>query len=371
MGAAVTSALSSGVRARLQLKHPGFELDVDLHMAGRGVTALFGPSGSGKTSCLRAIAGLQRSKHDRSAYVAVNGEVWQDGVKGLFVPVHLRALGYVFQDADLFAHLNVAQNLAFGMTRVPAPQRRVAMEQAVDLLGIGHLLKRQSTTLSGGERQRVAIARALVTSPRILLLDEPLAALDAARKAEILPYLQKLHSELDIPILYVTHALDEVARLADYMVLLEAGRVLASGATASLMTQLDLSLAHGDAAGAVIEATISTHEPNFHLSMATFSGGRLSVPQQQMTIGQPLRLRVQARDISLTLTAQTGTSILNILPVTVTGLSADSPGQVMVRLDAGGTPLLARITEKSAHTLTLAPGQAIYAQIKGVAILGS
>jgi molybdate transport system ATP-binding protein len=346
-------------------------LDVDLDLAGHGVTALFGPSGSGKTSCLRAIAGLQRNKHDRGAYVAVNDEVWQDGAKGLFVPVHLRALGYVFQDANLFAHLNVAQNLAFGMTRVPAPQRRVAMDQAVDLLGIGHLLKRQSTTLSGGERQRVAIARAVVTSPRILLMDEPLAALDAARKAEILPYLQKLHSELNIPVLYVTHALDEVARLADHMVLLDAGRVLVSGATADLMTQLDLSLAHGDSAGAVIEASISGHEPSYHLSMATFSGGRLSIPQQQITVGQSLRLRVQARDISLTLAPQTGTSILNILPVRVTGVSADSPGQVMVRLDAGGTPLLARVTEKSAHTLALTPGQVIYAQIKGVAILGS
>lgn len=371
MGAAVTSSPSSGVRACLQLKHPGFELDVDLELAGRGVTALFGPSGSGKTSCLRAIAGLQRSASARRAFVAVNGEVWQDDSQGLFVPIHQRALGYVFQDANLFTHLSVAQNLAFGMTRVPAPQRRVAMDQALDLLGIGHLLKRQSGTLSGGERQRVAIARAVVTSPRILLMDEPLAALDAARKAEILPYLQKLHSELDIPVLYVTHALDEVARLADQTVLLEAGRVLACGATAALMTQLDLSLAHGDSAGALIEARISGHEPAYHLSKANFPGGSLSIPQQQMAVGQPLRLRVQARDVSLTLAPQTGTSILNILSGTVMGLSADSPGQVMVRLDAGGTPLLARITEKSAHTLALAPGQAIYAQIKGVAILGS
>lgn len=371
MGATVTSAPSSGVRARLQLKFPGFELDVDLDLAGRGVTALFGPSGSGKSSCLRAIAGLQRSKPGGNAYVAVNGEVWQDDALGLFVPVFQRGLGYVFQDANLFTHLNVAQNLAFGMTRVSAGERRVAMDQALDLLGIGHLMNRRSATLSGGERQRVAIARALVTSPRILLMDEPLAALDTARKAEILPYLQKLHGELNIPLLYVTHALDEVARLADHMVLLESGRVLASGATASLMTQLDLPMAHGDTAGAVIEATLSSHDPAFHLSMATFSGGRLSVPQQQLTIGQPLRLRVQARDVSLTLAAQTDTSILNILPVTVTGLSPDSPGQVMVRLDAGGSTLLARITEKSAFALALAPGQAIYAQIKGVAIVDS
>jgi molybdate transport system ATP-binding protein len=246
----------------------------------------------------------------------------------------------------------------------------VSLDQAVALLGIGHLLERQCNTLSGGERQRVAIARALATSPRILLLDEPLAALDARRKAEILPYLEKLHSELDIPVLYVSHALDEVARLADQLVLLEAGQVLASGPTNEMLTRLDLPLAHGDTAAAVLTATVMSHDPADHLTSAQFGGGLLSVPMQAAALGQPLRIRVQARDVSLTLEKHSGTSILNILNATVIALSPDSPGQVMVALDVAGCPLLARITSRSAHALGLVPGLALYAQIKGVAILG-
>ncbi len=358
------------IRARLQRSHPGFSLKVNLDLAGNGVTALYGPSGSGKTSCLRAIAGLSRSDADFSAYIAVKGEVWQDDALGIFVPVHQRPIGYVFQDANLVTHLSVAQNLAFGLTRVRPAQRRIALAQVVDLLGIGHLLQRRTESLSGGERQRVAIARALATSPRLLLLDEPLAALDAQRKAEILPYLEKLHSELDIPVLYVSHALDEVARLADHMVVLENGSVTASGATHELMTRLDLPLAHGDGAGALIHATISGHEADYHLTLADFPGGRLRVALQKREIGQRLRLRVLARDVSLTLAPQVDTSILNILPARVVALSDDSPGQVMVALDVGGTSLLARITKKSVDALALVPGCAVYAQVKGVAIVG-
>jgi len=358
-----------GVRVHFAFNHPGFALKVDLDLAGTGVTALFGPSGSGKTSCLRVIAGLTRSDPDCQAFIAVKGEVWQDDAQGVFVPVHRRAIGYVFQDAYLFTHLSVAQNLAFGLKRVAPAQRRIALDQVVGLLGIGHLLQRRAGTLSGGERQRVAIARALATSPRLLLLDEPLAALDAQRKAEILPYLEKLHSELDIPVLYVSHALDEVARLADHMVLLDAGHVSAVGATHELMTRLDLPLAHGDGAGALIHATISGHEADYHLTLADFPGGRLRVAQQVHAIGQSLRLRVLARDVSLTLAPQVDTSILNILPARVITLSDDGPGQVMVALDAGGTALLARITKKSVDSLALQPGRAVYAQVKGVAIV--
>ncbi len=361
---------SDRIRARFKLHYPGFRLDVDLDLPGRGVTALFGPSGCGKTSCLRVIAGLQRTTQNGLTHVAVNGETWQDDSRNLFVPVHRRALGYVFQDANLFAHLTVAQNLAYGMKRVAPAQRRVSLDQATHLLGIEHLLQRRPDALSGGERQRVAIARALATTPRILLLDEPLAALDARRKAEILPYLERLHNELDIPVLYVSHAIDEVARLADSLVLLDAGHVVASGPIDELLTRLDLPLAHGDAAGAVLSATVLDHDTQDHLSSASFSGGLLSLPMQRAAIGQTLRVRVQARDVSLTLERHSGTSILNILPVTVTALSADSPGQVMVALDAGGTALLARVTSRSAQALQLTPGQPLYAQIKGVAILG-
>ncbi|TAM40712.1 MAG: molybdenum ABC transporter ATP-binding protein [Burkholderiaceae bacterium] len=357
----------TSVRARLQLGYPDFALDVDLALPGHRVSALFGPSGSGKTTCLRAIAGLE---HAPGGYVQVNGEVWQDDARHLFVPTHQRPLGYVFQEPSLFAHLTVAQNMSYGMKRVPLARRRVSLAQAVELLGLERLLQRSPATLSGGERQRVAIARALATSPRILLMDEPLAALDATRKGEILPYLERLHGELDIPVLYVSHAPDEVARLADHLVLLEAGKVVASGATFDLMTRLDLPLAHGDSAGAVIDATIDHHDAGYQLTQAGFGGGQLSVPQLSIPVGQRIRIRIQARDVSLTLQRQTGTSVLNILPATVTALASDSPGQIMVRLDAGGSPLLARITRKSADALALAQGQTVFAQVKGVAILG-
>lgn len=355
------------LQARLRLDYPGFEMAVELDLAGQGVSAVVGPSGSGKTSLLRALAGLEPRAR---GFVAINDEVWQDDSRKLFVPVHQRALGYVFQDANLFAHLSVAQNLSFGMQRVPPAQRRVSLDQAIELLGIGHLLERQPDTLSGGERQRVAMGRALATSPRLLLLDEPLAALDAARKAELLPYLERLHGELDIPVLYVSHALDEVARLADHLVLLEAGKLIASGRTEELLTRLDLSLAHGDAAAAVLSVKVLSHDHIDHLSQTSFAGGLLLVPQHNAVIGQTLRVRVQARDVSLTLERQSGTSILNILSATVSALSPDSPGQTMVSLDVGGSPLLARVTERSARALGLRPGLALYAQIKGVAILG-
>jgi molybdate transport system ATP-binding protein len=209
------------INVRLHLTYSAFALKVDLQLPGRGVTALYGHSGSGKTTCLRCIAGLERAE---DGFVQVNDEVWQDSRNGLFVPPHKRALGYVFQEASLFPHLSVRANLEFGLKRIPRAQRRVDMAQATELLGIGHLLERHPQHLSGGERQRIGIARALLTSPRLLLMDEPLAALDSQRKGEILPYLERLHDELDIPVLYVSHAQDEVARLADHIVLLRDGR---------------------------------------------------------------------------------------------------------------------------------------------------
>ena len=359
--------VSIGIAASFQQALAGFSLDVTLALPGRGVTAIFGPSGSGKTTLLRCIAGLERAG---AGHLVVNGEVWQDDAKKIFMPVHRRPLGYVFQEASLFSHLNVQRNLDYGARRVPVAQRRVSLDQAIALLGLEDLLQRRSDTLSGGERQRVAIARALATSPRILLMDEPLASLDLKRKGEILPYLERLHDELDIPVLYVSHAPDEVARLADHLVLLEAGRVTAAGATRELMTRLDLPLAHGDAAAAVIDATVVQLEPAYRLSHVEFSGGRISLLSQSVKVGQRVRVRIQARDVSLTLHRQEGTSVLNIFQATITGLSPDSPGQVMVGLDAGGSALLARITQKSAEVLHLQPGRQVYAQVKGVAVLG-
>lgn len=357
----------SGIKAIFNHDVGDFSLDVDVLLPGRGVSAIFGPSGSGKTTLLRCMAGLERVP---LGFFAVNGEVWQDHAKQVFTPVYKRSLGYVSQAANLFAHLNVQGNLDYGLKRIPLAERKVSLDQVVDLLGIHKLLARQPATLSGGEAQRVAIARALATSPQLLLMDEPLAALDVQRKAEVLPYLERLHADLAIPIVYVSHAPDEVARLADHLVLLDAGRVTASGATRELMTRLDLPLAHGDAAAAIIDAVVTRVEPEYHLSHAEFSGGQISVLNPTLKIGQRVRLRVQARDVSLTLERQQATSVLNIFSATVTAISDDSPGQVMVALSAGGATLLARITQKSLKTLSLQTGSPVFAQVKGVAVLG-
>lgn len=361
-------ALVSGgeLTLRTHLARPDFTLDVDLTLNARGVTALFGASGSGKTTCLRILAGLESSAH---GIVALDDDVWQDSQHKIFKPAHRRALGYVFQEPSLFDHLDVEGNLKYGFRRTPPKVQTGDWKQTLEMLGIVHLLKRWPHQLSGGERQRVAIARALVTRPRLLLMDEPLAALDSQRKAEVMPFLEQLHTELDIPVVYVTHAPDEVARLADHLVLLDAGRVLASGATRELLTRLDLPLAHGDAAAAVIDAVVTRLEPQYFLSHAEFAGGHVSLLNATLKVGQSVRVRIQARDVSLTLTRQQDTSILNIIATTVCSISADSPGQAMVSLNAGGFTLLARITQKSLDAMQLRAGSSVYAQVKGIALM--
>ncbi|MGH8451509.1 molybdenum ABC transporter ATP-binding protein [Pseudomonas sp.] len=357
------------IDARLQLKYSGFALDVDLHLPGRGVTALYGHSGSGKTTCLRCIAGLERAEN---GFIQINDEVWQDTRNGLFVPPHKRALGYVFQEASLFPHLSVRANLEFGLKRIPRSQRRVDMTHATELLGIGHLLDRHPQHLSGGERQRIGIARALLTSPKLLLMDEPLAALDSQRKSEILPYLERLHDELDIPMLYVSHAQDEVARLADHIVLLSDGKALASGPIGETLARLDLPMALGDDAGVVINGAVNAYDQHYQLLTLQLPDSLLSmrVAHAPLALGKQLRIKVQARDVSLSLQAGEHSSILNRLPVTVTQeISADNSAHVLVRLDAGGTPLLARITRFSRDQLQLHPGQTLWAHIKAVAVL--
>ncbi|MNZ84329.1 Sulfate/thiosulfate import ATP-binding protein CysA [compost metagenome] len=357
------------IQMRLKLRYSGFALDVDLQVPGRGVTALYGHSGSGKTTCLRCIAGLERAEQ---GFVQVNDEVWQDSDNRIFVAPHKRALGYVFQEASLFPHLSVLANLAFGLKRIPKPQRRVDMAHATELLGIGHLLDRHPQHLSGGERQRVGIARALLTSPKLLLMDEPLAALDAQRKSEILPYLQRLHDELDIPVLYVSHSQDEVARLADHIVLLSNGKALASGPIGQTLARLDLPLAMGDDAGVVIEGRVSAYDADYQLLSLQLPNTTLDirVPHTPMDVGQALRCKVQARDVSLSVDNAGHSSILNRLPVTVvTEMNADNAAHVLIRLDAAGTPLLARITRYSRDQLNVHPGQPLWAQIKAVAVL--
>ena len=352
------------IAVQFEFDRGDFSLNVDLAIPERGVTALFGPSGCGKTTLLRAIAGLESGCE---GYLRVGDEVWQD--RRRFLAPHRRSLGYVFQEPSLFDHLSVRHNLEYGLTRLRGAARKVSLEQAVELLGIDHLLDRRPHQLSGGEQQRVAIARAVAVSPAMLLLDEPLAALDVARKQEILPYLESLHRDLDIPLLYVSHSRDEVARLADHLVLLEAGRVQATGPVSELFSRLDLSLAHAVDSESVIEAVVAGYDEAFELNRLDFTGGCFALAGSQLPHGRSVRLQVRARDVSLTLERQSGTSILNIFPAVVDQLVAEGSAQTLVRLALAGTPLLARITRKSAVELGLQPGKSVYAQVKSIALL--
>jgi molybdate transport system ATP-binding protein len=298
--------------------------------------------------------------------------VWQDDAQQRFVPTHERAIGYVIQEAALFPHLDVQQNLAYGLRRIADAQRRVALDQVVGLLGLGHLLQRRPDTLSGGERQRVAIARALATSPALLLMDEPLAALDARRKAEVLPYLDCLHEELGIPIVYVSHAIDEVARLADHLVLLDNGRVVATGPLPEMLARLDLPVALGDDAGVVLDACVGERDLSWHLARLDVDGQacQLWTRDAGHALGHHLRLRVLARDVSLARIPQTGTSIANQLQATVEAIADDAhPALALVRVRVGSAPLVARLTRRSAHALELAVGMPVWAQVKTVALM--
>ena len=355
----------AGIQARFHINWPGFTLDVDLDLPAHGVTALFGHSGSGKTTLLRCIAGLERAPHGR---LVVNGELWQDDTH--WVPPHKRPLGYVFQEASLFAHLTVLGNLRYGMRRVVGAQR-INLDAAIELLGIGPLLDRKPDHLSGGERQRVSIARALALSPRILLMDEPLAALDLHRKQEILPYLERLHSELDIPVLYVSHAPDEVARLADHIVALEGGRALACGPLVDTLSRLDLPIRLGEDTCVVLDATVAERDAAWHLARVAFPGGSLWVRDGGHPLGHAVRVRILARDVSIALHRVADTSILNCLPALVDQLAPDDhPALMLLRLKLGASPLIARLTQRSAAELRLAPGDKVWVQIKAVALVG-
>jgi molybdate transport system ATP-binding protein len=352
------------IQARFRLAWPGFSLDVDLALPNRGVTALFGHSGSGKTTLLRCIAGLERA---RQGFLSFRGEVWQDGKTWL--PTHKRPLGYVFQEASLFPHLTVLGNLRYGWKRIAA-ERQANLDQAVELLGIGPLLDRKPERLSGGERQRVAIARALAVDPQLLLMDEPLTALDIKRKQEILPYLERLRDELDIPVLYVSHSPDEVARLADYLVAMENGRVSAHGPLGDTLARLDLPIHLGEEAGVVLDAVIAERDAAWHLVRVDFPGGSLWTRDQGLAAGRRVRVRILARDVSLALQRQEHTSILNLLPGRVDAMADDEhAGLALVRVRIGPSALVARLTKRSAAILDLTPGKEIWVQVKSVALI--
>ncbi len=352
---------------QLSLPRAGFRLEVACELPARGITGLFGRSGSGKTTLLRCIAGLEPAVRGQ---IEFNGEPWQDAQR--FVPAHRRAVGYVFQESSLFPHLDVRANLEYGLQRVPPAQRRLDLEEAVRQLDLASLLRHRPAQLSGGERQRVAIARALLSSPRLLLLDEPLSSLDPRSRAEILPHLERLRDVASIPVIYVSHVLGEIMRLADELVLLEAGRVRAVGPLQQLLTRSDLPLAQFTDSGSVFDAVIEEHDPTYQLSYVRISAGRLAVALKQAPIGQHVRVRIDARDVSLALKPPELTSILNVLPATVRELAGDGdPAQTLVRLELGTEPLLARITRRSAVQLGLTPGMRLHAQIKSVALMES
>ncbi|MDB5962095.1 MAG: molybdenum transporter, ATP-binding protein [Massilia sp.] len=358
------------IAAAFSLTRGNFDMQIDLALPPRGVSALFGPSGSGKTTILRAIAGLDHHAHGR---VVVGGEVWQDRQRRVFVPPHKRSIGYVFQEASLFPHLSVAGNLEFARKRAGggAADSAAVQQRAVGLLGIGHLLARRATDLSGGERQRVAIARALLTRPRLMLLDEPLASLDGKRKEEVLPYLESMQRELGIPMIYVSHSTEEVARLADHVVLLDAGKVLASGPVAHTLARLDVSMALSEDAGMVVEGIADGYDaPYGLLRLRVGKEGAMHVAHAPVTNGAMLRLRVLARDVSLTLSSHSDSSIMNQLrAVVVATWPASDAAHVVVRLDAGGAPLLARITRRSHDQLGVRVGMTVWAQVKATALL--
>lgn len=353
------------ISARFNGRIGNFHLNVDLDIPAQGVTALFGVSGCGKTSTLRCIAGLEKIP---GGYLRIDHDIWQDD--SIFVAPHQRAVGYVFQEASLFPHLDVRGNLEFGWRRTPETERQLTLAAAIELLGLGNLLTRDVLQLSGGQCQRVAIARALLAAPKLLLMDEPMAGLDAQSKADILPWLEKLTRQLAMPVIYVSHSAAEVQRFADHLVLIEDGRATASGPLNELLTRADLPLAHLDEAGAVLEADVVNHDPEFHLTFVEVAGIRFAVSLRDLTIGQRVRIRILARDVSLALQPPQRSSITNVLPVSVLDIGPDrDAAQALVRLDLHGHPLLARITRRSVAMLELQPGLPIYAQVKSVALM--
>ncbi|MGD8310778.1 MAG: molybdenum ABC transporter ATP-binding protein [Chromatiales bacterium] len=352
--------------ARIEHGFGGFRLAMDFAVSRPGLTALFGPSGAGKSTCINAIAGLLRPEAGR---IEINGAPVFDSAAGLDLPARKRRVGYVFQDARLFPHLSVRANLDFGARRAPARPSATERAHVIELLGIGHLLERRPASLSGGERQRVALGRALLMKPALLLLDEPLAALDRARKAEILPHLERLRDEARIPIVLVSHALDDVARLADDIVVVNEGRSVAAGPVDEILSRLDLTPLTGQAEPmSVIAADVLHHDPQDELTELGFNGGRLWVARIDADPGAQVRLRIAARDVMLALAPPQGVSANNMIYGHVAEVGLRTGPYCDVRLICGGSVLLARITRRSAERMGLVPGREVVAVIKAVSV---
>ena len=364
----------SRIEAAFRGKLGAFALDAAFIAPAQGITGLFGPSGCGKTTVLRCIAGLQRLQSGRCV---VDGEIWQD--EATFLPTHRRPIGYVFQEASLFAHLPVRRNLLYGAPRSSpaAAAPAVGFDEVIELLGLAPLLERAPHNLSGGERQRVAMGRALLSQPRLLLMDEPLSALDPATKDEILPFLERLHQGLSIPVIYVSHDMAELERLADHLVLMDAGRVVASGPLAALQSDPALPLVGARDAAVSLDAVIAEHDARYGLLALSVAGGRFMLPAPAGAIGERRRLRVAAGDVSLALQPPPSSTILNVLPARIissTPVGAHERVAVLAlgheegRDGAANARILARITRRSWDQLGLAEGRAVYAQVKSVAL---
>jgi molybdate transport system ATP-binding protein len=352
--------VSRSMSVRYELQRRDFSLDVDVDVPMQGITGVFGESGAGKTALLRCIAGLEQGASGR---LVIADEVWQD--ESVSRPVHDREIGYVFQEPRLFAHLNVRQNIEYGQRR--GRREDVGFDEAVELLGLRDLLERSIDTLSGGEAQRVAIARALLRSPRVVLMDEPIASLDRARRDEILPFLDGLHAALSIPVIYVSHSIEEVIRLCDHLLVMERGRVVASGEIQEVLLRADLPLLGGEEAGAIIHADVILHDPDDGLTKIAFDGIEMWVPGSYEA-GVPLRLRIRANDVSISRERPGASTVLNILPATIESIRSDGESSELVQLAVGSRRILARVTRRSRAQLDLRAGEQVLAQIKSVAV---
>jgi len=353
-------SLAVAIRHRLG----AFELDARFESEGR-LTALFGRSGSGKTSLVNVIAGLIHPDHGK---VTIDGETLVDTEQRLDIPAYRRRVGYVFQEARLFPHLSVRQNLLYGQWFTARARRYETLDRVVELLGLAALLDRRPARLSGGEKQRVAIGRALLTSPRLLLMDEPLASLDEARKGEIMPYLERLRDEVRVPIIYVSHSVPEVTRLATTMVLLDGGKVAGVGPVADVMGRIDLFPAIGrPEAGAVLEMTVVAHDPAYELTTLRSAAGELRVPQIDVAVGRPIRVQIRARDIIIGLRRPEELSALNVLSGRIAEIVGHGP-VTDLRLDLNGQILIARVTRLTVDRLGLTPGRPVFAIIKSLSV---
>lgn len=358
---------NDAIQLRYALQRGSFALDVDLDLPMRGITGVFGPSGAGKTTLLRCVAGLEQAANGK---LIVAGDVWQDSASRIRRAVHKRDIGYVFQEPRLFAHLDVRGNVEYGLRR-HANKASPDFDRVITMLGLEQLLSRRPDELSGGEAQRVAIARALLCAPRFVLMDEPLASLDQARKEEILPFLDRLHAEADVPIIYVSHNIDEICRLCDYLVVIDDGQVGAHGDLQSVLVRLDVPSLAGEQAGSVIQGEARAYDENDDLTLLGFSGGELWVPGKASTSGAELRLRIKASDVSLCRSRHEQSTILNVVPAAIEAIQAAGDSSMLVRLGLGSDHILARVTRRSVRELNLREGDEVFAQIKSVAVRAS